>query len=50
MFLNPTGIPYGLIVLGVAAIPFTIGVIWIWRITRMGDEVDRSTFRYRKRR
>ena len=50
MFLNPTGIPYGLIVIVLAAIPLTIGVVWIWRITRPEDNGDRSTFRYRKRR
>jgi hypothetical protein len=50
MFLNPGGPPLGLIVAGVAAIGLVAGNVWIWRITRLGDDVNRSSFRYRRRR
>jgi hypothetical protein len=50
MFLNPGGPPLGLIVAGVAAIGLIAGNVWIWRITRLGNDVNRSSFRYRRRR
>ena len=48
MFINPTGIPYQLIVLAIAGILLTIGVVWIWRITHFDD--SRSSFRSRRGR
>jgi hypothetical protein len=50
MFLNPGSPNYFLIVLAIAAIGITIGLLWIRRITRLGDDVDHSSFRSRRRR
>ena len=50
MFLNPGGPPIGLIVLAVAAIGITAGFVWIWRISRIDEDVNRSSFRSRRGR
>ena len=50
MFLNSTSIPYQLIVLAVAGLLLTVGVVWIWRITHFDDGGGRSSFRSRRGR
>ena len=50
IFLNPGGPLPSLIVLAIAAIGVTIGVLWIWRISRLGDDVNHSSFRSRRSR
>lgn len=50
MFVNPGGPPSYLILLAIAAIGITTGVVWIWRITRIDEDINRSSFRSRRGR
>jgi hypothetical protein len=49
--MNPTtGIPPGLIVVVIAGIGLTVGFLWVRRIASLGEDPNRSFFRYRRRR
>jgi hypothetical protein len=51
MMLNPgDGPDWGLIVLAIAATGLIVGFAWVRRIAKLGDDPDRSFFRYRRRR
>ena len=50
MFLNPGGPSWGLIVFVVAVVLMAIGFAWIWVISRMGEDPDRSFSRLRGQR
>jgi Flp pilus assembly protein TadB len=49
--LTNSGGPTGqLILLAIAGIGWTVGFVWIRRITRFREDSNRSFFRYRRRR
>ena len=45
VFLNPGGPPWSLIVFGVAIVGVVVGLAWIWRISRMGEDLNASFWR-----